>query len=142
MRKDGRADRWTDMTKLIVAFRNFANAHTNNSYNKIPLQGCSNSFCLTCTLIIKTCSFFISCTLIIKTCFFFAVVKLYLEIYKAKIISRSPRLRMGGAVSLLPHMPFWHARTERQFHVNVALQKRIFETMKIQIFCDMTSCKR
>jgi len=26
-RRDGRTDRKTDMTKLIVAFRNFANAH-------------------------------------------------------------------------------------------------------------------
>jgi len=28
-RTEGRADRRTDMTKLIVAFRNFANAHKN-----------------------------------------------------------------------------------------------------------------
>jgi hypothetical protein len=27
--KDGRADRMTDMTKLLVAFRNFANAPKN-----------------------------------------------------------------------------------------------------------------
>jgi len=59
---------------------------------------------------------------------FFAVVNLYLEIYKTKLKSRSPRLRMGGAVSPLPHMPFWHAGIERQFHVNVTLQRRIFET--------------
>jgi hypothetical protein len=26
---DGRTDRWTDMTKLIVAFRNFANVPNN-----------------------------------------------------------------------------------------------------------------
>jgi hypothetical protein len=35
---------------------------------------------------------------------------------------------MGGAVSPLPHMPSWLASTRRQFHVNVTLQKRIFET--------------
>jgi Fe-S-cluster formation regulator IscX/YfhJ len=30
-RTDGRTDRQTDMTKLIVAFRNFANAPKNDS---------------------------------------------------------------------------------------------------------------
>jgi hypothetical protein len=38
-RKDGWTDVQTDITKLIVAFRNFAEAQRNNSYNKIPLQG-------------------------------------------------------------------------------------------------------
>jgi len=28
-REDGRMDRWTDMTKLVVAFRNFTNAPKN-----------------------------------------------------------------------------------------------------------------
>jgi DUF2075 family protein len=32
MRMDGRTDGWTDMTKLIVAFRNFSNAPQNHKF--------------------------------------------------------------------------------------------------------------
>jgi hypothetical protein len=31
-RADGRTDKQTDMTKVIVAFRNFENAHLNDNY--------------------------------------------------------------------------------------------------------------
>jgi hypothetical protein len=42
----GRTDRQTDMTKLIVAFRNFANAHDNESVLR--------------TLYVSVCSVFMS----------------------------------------------------------------------------------
>ena len=40
MRRDGRTDGWTDLTKLIVAFRNFVNAPTNYFQNASILPIC------------------------------------------------------------------------------------------------------
>ena len=43
---DGRADRWTDVTKLVFAFRNFANAPKNFLYLPgfdLQFLGCCNS---------------------------------------------------------------------------------------------------
>jgi hypothetical protein len=36
LRNEVRTDRWTDMTKLIVALYNFANASINNKYFVVP----------------------------------------------------------------------------------------------------------
>ena len=39
MRTDGRTDRRTDMTKLTVAFRNFAIAHKNAHWRHVRTDG-------------------------------------------------------------------------------------------------------
>jgi hypothetical protein len=41
-----RTDRWTNMTKLIIAFRNFANAPDNGSLGLMSLVAMGNSVAL------------------------------------------------------------------------------------------------